>query len=135
VTSAPSAELELLPRLHLAVQREITRLLPPVAFTLLWLAPRIGLGYRIERLASVRREYREIRARSDAPLLVCANHLTMIDSFLITWAIESPLWFFLHFSSAQWNGPDRRNFAATPWQKALIYALECIPIQRREDPR
>jgi hypothetical protein len=130
VTSTPSAELALSPRLYLAIQREITRLLSPITFTLLWLALRIGLGYRIERLAAVRREYREIRARSDAPLLVCANHLTMIDSLLIAWVLGSPPWFFLHFSAVPWNVPDRRNFAATPWQKAIVYVLKCIPIQR-----
>jgi hypothetical protein len=130
VTSAPPARLELKSRLYLVVQREITRLLSPVSFTLVWIALRIVLGYRFDRLSAVRREYREIRARSDTPLLVCANHLTMIDSFLITWALGSPLWFSLHFSALPWNVPDRLNFAATPWQKTLIYVLKCIPIQR-----
>jgi 1-acyl-sn-glycerol-3-phosphate acyltransferase len=130
VASAPSAELELKSRLYLAVQREITRMLSPISFTLIWIVLRIVLGYRVERLAAARREYRAIRLRSGAPLLVCANHLTMIDSFLITWALGSPLWFSLHFSALPWNVPDRLNFAATPWQRALIYVLKCVPIQR-----
>jgi 1-acyl-sn-glycerol-3-phosphate acyltransferase len=130
VTGTPSAELALRSRLHLAVQREITRLCAPVSFTLIWIALRLVLGYRFERLAAVRREYRAIRSRSDAPLLVCANHLTLIDSFLITWALGSPLWFCLHFSAVPWNVPDQLNFAAKPWQKAIIYVLKCIPIQR-----
>jgi len=130
VTSAAPAELELKSRLYLALQREITRLLSPISFTLVWIALRLVLGYRLERLAEVRREYRAAWLRSDAPLLVCANHLTMIDSFLITWALGSPLWFSLHFSALPWNVPDRLNFAATPWQRALIYIAKCIPIQR-----
>jgi len=130
VTSAPSVEIAISVRLRLAVQREISRMLSPLSFALIWLALRVGLGYRIERLAEVRREVREIRARSDAPLLVCANHLTLIDSFLITRALGSPLWFLRNFSAVPWNVPDRRNFAATAWQRALVYVLKCIPIQR-----
>ena len=130
MTSAPPVELELKSRLYLAIQREITRLLSPISFTLIWIVLRIVLGYRFERLAEARREYRAVRFRSDAPLLVCANHLTMIDSFLITWALGSPLWFSLHFSALPWNVPDQLNFAATPWQRALIYVAKCIPIRR-----
>jgi hypothetical protein len=130
VSRPPSAELERGPRLHLAVQREIARLLSPVSFLVIWIVLRLVLGYRIENLAEVRRTYRNVWLRSDAPLLVCANHLTMIDSFLITWSLGSPVWFARHFSAVPWNVPERVNFAATRWQQALIYALKCVPIRR-----
>lgn len=126
----PSAQLDLRPRLHLAVQREITRLISPFSFLAIWIVLRLVLGYRIENLAEVRRAYRVAWLRSDAPLLVCANHLTMIDSFLITWSLGSPAWFTWHFAAVPWNVPERVNFAATPWQRALVYALKCVPIQR-----
>jgi 1-acyl-sn-glycerol-3-phosphate acyltransferase len=134
VTGARSAGIGVSLRCRLAVQREISRMLSPISFALIWLALRIGLDYRIEGLAAVRRAYREIRARSGAPLLVCANHLTLIDSFLITWALGSPPWFLRHFSAVPWNVPERRNFAATAWQRALVYALKCLPIQRGGRP-
>jgi hypothetical protein len=130
VTRAPSAELGLKPRLYLGVQREIARALSPLSFTAIWFALRIVRGYRIDELHAVRRRYREIRSRSGAPLLVCANHLTMIDSFLISWAMGSPLWLFLHFSALPWNVPERLNFAVSAWQKVLVYLLKCIPIER-----
>jgi 1-acyl-sn-glycerol-3-phosphate acyltransferase len=125
-----SAELGLRPRLSLAVQREVTRLLSPISFTLIWIGLRFVRGHRFEQLAEVRREYVAARSRSDAPLLVCANHLTMVDSFLITWALGSPAWHFLHYSAVPWNVPERLNFAVRPWQKLIIYVLKCIPIQR-----
>lgn len=130
MTTAPSAELGRGPRLSLVVQREIARVLSPLSFAGIWFALRIVLGYRVDDLASARRRHREIRIRSNAPLLVCANHLTMIDSFLISWAMGSPFWFFLHFSALPWNVPERSNFAAATWQKLLIYALKCVPIER-----
>ena len=130
MSQPPSVELDLRPRLHLAVQREIARLISPISFLVIWIVMRIFLGYRIENLAELRRTYRGVWLRSDAPLLVCANHLTMIDSFLIIWSLGSPLWFTRHFAAVPWNVPERANFAATLWQRALIYMLKCVPIQR-----
>ena len=130
MTRTPPAELELPARLRLVVQREISRLLSPCSLLLVWVGLRLVQQYRIDDLAEVRREYRAIRARNDSPLLVCSNHLTMVDSFLVAWALGHPLWFFVNFSALPWNVPDRLNFAAKPWQRALIYILKCIPIPR-----
>ena len=128
--AAGPRELELSARLYLVVQREISRLLSPLSLLLIWVALRLVRGYRVEGLAAVRRETREIRARGSAPLLVCANHLTMVDSFLIAWALGNPLWFILHFSALPWNVPERLNFATKPWQKVVVYVLKCVPIHR-----
>ena len=125
-----SAELGLRPRLSLTIQREITRLLSPISFTLIWIVLRFVRGHRFEGLAEVRREYAGIRSRSAGPMLVCANHLTMVDSFLITSALGSPVRHILHYSGVPWNVPERLNFAVQPWQRAIIYVLKCIPIQR-----
>jgi 1-acyl-sn-glycerol-3-phosphate acyltransferase len=125
-----SADLELPARLYLVVQREVSRLLSPLSLMLIWIALRFVGGYRIENLAEVRRETREIRARGSAPLLVCGNHLTMVDSFLIAWALGNPLWFIVHFSALPWNVPERLNFASKSWQKAVVYVLKCVPIHR-----
>nr|MCS5638559.1 1-acyl-sn-glycerol-3-phosphate acyltransferase [Myxococcota bacterium] len=85
---------------------------------------------------SSRRVYREIRASSDEPLLICANHLTLVDSFFIAQAL-SPNWrFLLDFDSVPWNTPEEVNFANTPLHRVLVYIAKCIPIRRggqRED--
>ena len=84
----------------------------------------------------MQREYRRIRAESDAPLLICANHLTMIDSFLIARAL-SPSWrYVVDFDSLPWNTPEETNFANTRINRSLAYLAKCIPIRRggsRED--
>jgi 1-acyl-sn-glycerol-3-phosphate acyltransferase len=91
---------------------------------------RLGLGYRIDGIAEARRLYRKIRSRRRAPLLICANHLTMIDSALIAWALGSPWWYVWRFSALPWNVPEQANFAATRWQRALAYVFKCLPIAR-----
>jgi len=97
---------------------------------------RYRYGYRIAQSASLRREFARIRAESDRPLLVCANHLTLIDSFLIAWGL-APAWRFLvDFDALPWNTPEETNFGTTPLRRLLIYFAKCIPIRRggsRED--
>lgn len=87
-------------------------------------------GYRIDGMDAARREYRKIRAERRTPLLVCGNHLTLIDSAIVAWALGSAGWYLLHFSSLPWNVPERRNFAATLAQRLVSYLMKCLPITR-----
>jgi len=114
----------------LALQREISRLLSPITLPLIAVVLRFGLGYRIEGLQELRREYRKICLDHDGSMMVCANHLTMIDSFVIAWALGSPWWYFGHFRTLPWNLPERSIFATTPAMRILAYGLKCLPIER-----
>lgn len=127
--------LPLRARLALHLQRETSRLLAPLWLTAVALIQRFVMRWRIEDLAAVRAQHRRLRRASRAPLLVCANHLTLVDSALIGWALGSPLWYLAHFSTLPWNLPERRNFAATPWSRALMYVLKSLPIVRGGERR
>jgi 1-acyl-sn-glycerol-3-phosphate acyltransferase len=96
---------------------------------------RFALGWRIEGARELRARYREVRARAAGPLLVCANHLTMVDSFVVAWALASPWWYLRHYASLPWNTPERTTFAATWWSRALVYTMKCVPIRRGADRR
>ncbi len=128
----PAAGLSSLDRLALRLQRVIARLLSPVwvpiAAAVLWLA-----GYRVPRCRVIRREYRRICAARRGPLLICANHLTMIDSALIASALGSPWWYLRRFSALPWNMPERRNFGASWPSRMLTYVMKCLPITRGGD--
>ncbi len=70
-----------------AFQREVGRLAAffwvlPIAFILLVL-----MGYRIRNVAGVRTRYRALVKQSGRPLLICPNHLTMMDSAVVAWAL------------------------------------------------
>ena len=114
-------------------QRRVGRWLSPLWVPLASAVMRLGFGWRIENARALRADYRRLRAESRAPLLICANHLTMVDSFLVAWALGSPLWYLGHYSSLPWNVPDERNFAATPCSRALVYLMKCLPIRRAGD--
>lgn len=119
----------------LACQRAVSWLLSP-----LWMGAAVvllrGVGrYRIEGLREVRRTYRRLRSDAEGPLLVCANHLTLIDSALVAWALGSPFWWWRHFRELPWNVPEETLFASTPTRRALAWLVKCVPIRRGGDRR
>ena len=117
-------------------QRWIGWLAAPFWFPLASLYLRLCLRCRIEALGASREFYHSVRSGSKSPLLICANHLTLVDSFFIAQALSSNRRFLLDFDSIPWNTPEEVNFANTPLNRALVYLAKCIPIRRggrRED--
>lgn len=95
---------------------------------------RFGFGWRIEDTRELRRLYREAR-RDGAPLLICANHLTMFDSAVIAWALGGAGTHLRDFGGLPWNTPERANFAASRAARVLVYLTKCLPIARGQDRR
>ncbi len=112
------------------LQREIGRLLAVLWIPLAVAVLRFGMGYTIEGRDAVREKFRRIRRESSGPLLICANHLTMIDSFLVAWALAPPWRYVLRYGELPWNVPERVNFANSGLQRACSYVMKCIPIAR-----
>ena len=127
--------LPLRERAQLVIQREVGRLLAPLWVTLVMGAMRFGMGWRIEGIAEARRAYRKLCGGSRGGVLVCANHLTMVDSFMIGWALAPAWWYVLHYGRLQWNTPERENFARTRIMRLAIYVAKCIPVRRGGDRR
>ncbi len=119
-----------------ARQRVVSMMTAPVWLGLVVLAMRFHFRYRIADVKAVREQYRKIRAQSDAPMLICANHLTLVDSFLIAWVLGSGSYWFRHHDELPWNTPESTNFGETRFKRDLIYVMKCIPLTRggpRED--
>lgn len=117
-------------RLALFLQREVSRLaswfwIPAGAFIMRYL-----LGYKIRNAASVRHRFRAMLRESDAPVLICANHLTMVDSALVAWALGGAWWSVFNFRWVPWNLPETRNFATGGVSQLAVWLTKCIPIKR-----
>ena len=119
----------------LALQKALARLVSPLSLLAVYGFLRLVLGLRLADAAAARRAFREL-ADEDDPLLICANHLTMIDSALVAWALGSPGWYFLNFRRLAWStscsnsrtpstsrSPTRTSTRsrrwATPWSPSL----------------
>ncbi len=86
-------------------------------------------GYRVKDVEKIRAQYREI-ARDPRPLLICANHLTFIDSAILIWALARIRWYFFHFNYFSWNLPAGDFFRKTFIFRVVAYPTKCIFIHR-----
>jgi len=90
--------------------------------------------YRIADRSRIRAEFAALVGDRRGPLLVCANHLTLIDSLIIQWALAPgwrlfvrPEWFF-------WNLPDKYNMSINLFVRALGYFGKCVLVRRQGPP-
>lgn len=88
------------------------------------------MGYRIPRATELRRRFRRLVKKDSRPLLICANHLTMIDSALVAWALGGSWWYLAHYSRLPWNLPEETNFASNWVNRVAAWLVKCIPVVR-----
>lgn len=85
--------------------------------------------YRIENIKEIRRQYRDVML-SGRPVLICANHLTLIDSVVMQWAFASQLRYLFNYRWFSWNVPAVENFKQKLGRRIITYVGKCVPIDR-----
>jgi len=115
--------------LFLHMQSFIGRLTVIIIAPLYFLASRIFF-YRVHNLKEIRRQCAEEFSRHKGSWIICANHLTMVDSFLLTYAIFSLSGYIKDYEKLPWNLPERSNFQKNIILTVLCYLSKCIPIDR-----
>ena len=91
-------------------------------------------GYEVLDRRRIRKEFAALVGDQRGPLLVCANHLTLIDSLIIQWALAPGWRLFLRPDWFLWNLPDRYNMSVNPWVRALGYFGKCVLVLRKGPP-
>jgi hypothetical protein len=116
---------------HLELQRAIGTSQAPWFVLLFWLLLRYVGGYRIHGLRRFRLAVSTyIRQAGNRPLLICANHLTMIDSMLIAWSLYHPARYMVQYRLMPWNMPELKNFSQSVWLRIMCYLGKCIYVER-----
>jgi len=120
-------------RLGLRVQEAVAQALILLTYHSLeaWMRRR---GYRIPGLRRVRREFAAQMGRGPGPWLICANHLTLVDSLVIQWALAPGWRLFLRRRLFVWNLPDKQNISRTRFLRTLGYLGKCLPVVRQGTP-
>ena len=123
-------ELPFRTRFGLTFQREVGRF-----SSVFWIMPivfimRVLMRYRVQNAVEVRRRYRALLKESDGPVLICANHLTMMDSAVLAWALGGSWWYVFHYRRMPWNLPEYNNFASIWASRIAVWVTKCIPIVR-----
>jgi len=93
-------------------------------------ALRVLMRYRIENAAELRKRYRSMIKESDGPVLICANHLTMVDSAILAWALGGSWWYIFNYRRMPWNLPEYNNFASIWLSRFGAWLTKCIPVVR-----
>jgi hypothetical protein len=86
--------------------------------------------YRVRNLRKIRRQCQAEFSRHKGPWIMCANHLTMIDSFILAYASFSLFQHFTRYKKLPWNLPERSNFQSNIFLAVLCYLSKCIPVDR-----
>ncbi len=119
---------------EVCLERQETRgrLASVVMAPLFFLGMRL-LRYRIRGLREIRRRWSGLRGEHPGPWLLCANHLTLIDSLVVSYALFSLTDHVGRFRAVPWNLPEEKNFGGSRLLAAICYLAKCIPVQRGGD--
>lgn len=87
------------------------------------------MGYKIENVKEIRAEFKKI-IQENKPLVICANHLTFIDSCLILWALAPNYWYQFNYKYFSWNLPAGDFFGKKFRYRVVAFLSKCIFIHR-----
>ena len=84
--------------------------------------------YKIKDRANIRRQFQQLLKKNEGPFLICANHLTFADTFVILWGLNSGWNFWVRFYSFPWNIPSAKLAHASFSARFMSYLAKTIPI-------
>ena len=123
-------DLKLRGRVALRLQRALSYVSVAVLGPILLALYRFRYRFSAHELREVRAEYRALRAANPGPMLICSNHLTLVDSIIQT-VLFSSIWGYLrHPTALPWNLPEVKNYYHRWSWRLVCYLGRCIPVQR-----
>jgi 1-acyl-sn-glycerol-3-phosphate acyltransferase len=125
-------------RLLLKVQRLLSYLFFPLVWgaATAWL--RLGRRLSLADASALRGRFRELVAAEAGPIVVCANHLTLVDSAILGWALAPLPSYLRHFRRMPWSVPEKTNFSHTLWWRLAMFLGKAVYVTRggpREEVR
>lgn len=116
-------------RFLLRLQYLLGRIVVLITGPLIFLAVRLK-GYRIRDMKRIRGQVARLQREHEGPWIICPNHLTMIDSVLVSVGMGSLFSHMLRFWRVPWNLPERDNFQRNLFLAVLCYLVKCLPVNR-----
>lgn len=119
-------------KILLNLQRFLGRITMIVTAPMILCAVKLA-GYRIRNLKTFRQSVRDLMSAHQGPWLICANHLTLIDSVILAYAMFPTYRYILNYNRLPWNLPEKMNFNSNKFVGAICYLTKCIPVIRGGD--
>lgn len=89
--------------------------------------------YRILNHKEHKRFYKALM-KENKKLLICSNHMTMVDSVILQYAFGDYFLYLFHFRLFPWNMPAREVFFNNLFLKVFLFLSKCIPLDRKGTP-
>jgi len=119
-------------RIFFYFQYSMGRLTILIAVGLVLFAIKI-VGYRVNDLHTLRQKVKKMMRDHEGPWLICANHLTLIDSVILAYAMIPGYKYIFNYRLLPWNVPERMNFNRNMLVGLACFLTKCIPITRGGD--
>ena len=132
VERAPDPAVRDRSRSALELQRLVGRLAAPLWLPVVVFLMRFVLRWRIRDAGATRAFYASL-LEDHRPVLVVANHLTMVDSAVIGWGLGSAFGHVVRHRGLPWNVPLQRRVESSWLWRTLAYAMKCVPVPRGGD--
>lgn len=100
----------------------------PLIVLAIWL-----FRYKICEVDQVRKKVAQLFEAHKGPWLICPNHLTMIDSAILAYAMINPVKYIFQYRLLPWNMPERMNYSGNVFVVLICYLMKCIPVVRGGD--
>ncbi len=89
------------------------------------------LKYRIENIKEIRKSFKDFRKNSNTPLIICSNHITIIDSIILIWAFGSIWHYLFNYEDFMWNVPAKELARENVIYRVVAYLAKCMLVDRK----
>ncbi len=117
-------------KLNLEAQRVASRCLFVLFGPLMSFLFYFYFKYEAKDVSKIRSRYRQLLKEANGPVLICSNHLTLIDSIIQSILFNSTIGYLYNFKSLPWNLPEKKNFYHKFHWRLICYLGKCIPVVR-----
>ncbi len=112
-------------QVHLVLQRIVSRVALFVLYPVCWLWLSCVRRYCIKDIQQIRAKFKTINSYS-GPLIICANHLTYIDSLILLVAFGSFSYYMRNFHALAWNFPKTDHMRTNFFMRTICYLGKCV---------
>ena len=113
----------------LALQRRVSFLFFPIVAPIALFWARVVKRLSIRDADAVRARFTTLVEAEPGPILICSNHLTLLDTIIIVWALAPLPSYLWHYSRFPWSVPEKTNFSSWFWRVASFLG-KCVYVTR-----
>ena len=114
----------------LALQRRVSFLFFPIVAPTALFWTRLIKRLSVRDADIVRARFAELVEAEPGPILICSNHLTLLDTIIIVWALAPLHTYLWHYSRFPWSVPEKANFSRTWFWRVASFLGKCVYVTR-----